>query len=70
MRSGFGMKLGGEGALKVLFTRLYSLNLDKECMISEMGTWEEGVWRWKWRWRRDLFDRETNTLNALLSLIN
>lgn len=60
----------GEGVLKNLFPRLFQLSLDRDSNISSMGTWVEGEWRWEWKWRRNLFDRELNTFNQFLSLIN
>lgn len=60
----------GESSLKLIFLRFFNLCLGENCSIKEMGEWVEGVWQWKWRWRWDLFEREINSLNNLLCLIN
>ncbi|KAL6582888.1 hypothetical protein OROMI_004966 [Orobanche minor] len=60
----------GEESLKLKFLRLFQLSLDVGSRIGEMGVWEEGLWAWKWRWRRPLRDRDMESFNALISLIN
>ncbi|KAL8547682.1 hypothetical protein ACS0TY_007123 [Phlomoides rotata] len=61
--------VGGE-PLKVIFPRLLCLSSDMNAMVGDMGVWEEGRWRWTWRCRRGLLEREFDTFNALVSLIN
>ncbi|KAL8505831.1 hypothetical protein ACS0TY_016891 [Phlomoides rotata] len=65
--------VGWEG-LKEKFPRLYHLILDKEGRVGDMGRWEgrswRWIWRWRWRWRRGLFEREIDTFNLLVSLVN
>ncbi|XP_057811908.1 uncharacterized protein LOC131026156 [Salvia miltiorrhiza] len=34
-----------------------------------MGKWENGVWVWEVKWRRDLFDREVEGVNNLITVI-
>lgn len=46
------------GSLKNRFDRLFMLSKNKNARVSEVGVWEEGVWRWKWAWRRILFQWE------------
>lgn len=60
----------GERPLKVSFTRLYNLCLDRFSRVSEMGVWRDGEWAWVWNWRRNLFDRENVVLCDLINLIN
>lgn len=42
--------------LKQRYPRLYSVAINKNARVGEMGFWpEEGVWRWIWAWHMDLF---------------
>ncbi|KAL8457446.1 hypothetical protein ACS0TY_035346 [Phlomoides rotata] len=52
------------------FPKRFHLSLDKEGRVGDIWRWEGGCWRWIWRWRRGLFDRELDTFNTLLSLVN
>ena len=36
----------GESNLKILFERLYSLSLNQEQKVEDVGMWEGLVWRW------------------------
>lgn len=47
------------------FDRLFLLAVDKEAKVTDMGEWEEGVWRWRWNWRRSLFLWEETLVNDL-----
>lgn len=60
----------GDVSLKLKFPRLYHISLYRGERIGDMGVWEEGRWCWKWRWRREFFEREMESVNAFLSLIN
>lgn len=48
-------------------SRLYSIALDKRILVSDLGVWEEGVWRWQWQWqwRRALFQWELAFVSKL-----
>ncbi|XP_057770246.1 uncharacterized protein LOC130990064 [Salvia miltiorrhiza] len=60
----------GSMPLKFVFPRLYHLCVNKEALISESGTWENGVWKWELSWRRELFERDLRGVEALLSFIS
>lgn len=60
----------GNSTLKIRFPRLFSLCLDREVSVRDMGEWENGVWAWRWSWRRELFDREKTALNNFMDTIN
>ena len=44
------------GMLKMAFLRLYSISMQKNFLISQMGNWHEGVWNWHLTWGRNLYD--------------
>jgi len=46
------------GTLKRVFPRLFSINLAKEAMMDELGSWSSGVWVWQLPWRKPFFDWE------------
>jgi len=48
----------GNGALKEVFTRLFSLSLSKESKVAEFGAWNNGQWAWTFAGRRSLFEWE------------
>ncbi|XP_057779689.1 uncharacterized protein LOC130998274 [Salvia miltiorrhiza] len=60
----------GTRPLKLEFPRLFQLTENKEATISEFGKWENGGWIWELKWRRDLFQREIEASNELLSSIS
>ncbi|XP_057811892.1 uncharacterized protein LOC131026140 [Salvia miltiorrhiza] len=60
----------GEKPLSIRFPRLFHLSENKEALVSELGNWENGRWVWDLRWRRDLFEREKEAVNSLLSCIS
>ena len=57
------------GSLKSIFPRLYSISLQKNYMISQMGEWQEETWNWHLIWRRYLYDWENDEVSNLKSLI-
>lgn len=57
-------------SLQSKFLRLCHLSRDKEGKVGDMGFWEGNVWHWRWRWRRVLRERDLESFNILLSLIN
>ena len=48
----------GNGALKEVFPRLFSLSLSKESKVAEFGAWNNGQWVCTFAWRRSLFEWE------------
>lgn len=48
----------GDKKLCERFPRLFSIVENRNSVISELGVWEDGVWRWRWNWRRCLFQWE------------
>ena len=58
------------GALKGLFPRLYSISLQKNLLISQMGMWHEGTWIWHLTWRRSLYEWEINEVSNLKAHID
>ncbi|GJV65517.1 RNA-directed DNA polymerase, eukaryota, reverse transcriptase zinc-binding domain protein [Tanacetum coccineum] len=58
------------GPLKNVFPRLYALETQKGCFVSERYVIEDGVWQGRWAWRRQLSGRAEGDLSLLLSLIN
>ncbi|XP_057775020.1 uncharacterized protein LOC130993998 [Salvia miltiorrhiza] len=63
-------KWAGSMPLKLMFPRLYLLSANKEALISESGSWENGGWKWDLSWRRELFEREKSGVHDLLSFIS
>ena len=57
------------GQLKRVVPRLFTISLQKNCLISQMGTWNDGAWSWNLRWRRILYDWELDDLQRLTRLI-
>ena len=53
------------GVLKRVFPRLYSISLQKNFLINQMGDWHEGVWNWHLTWRRILYDWENDEVTNL-----
>lgn len=57
------------GPLMVSFPRLFSISLQGEAVISQMGVWSDGVWVWNFCWRRRLFDWEHAEVERLTLLV-
>ena len=57
------------GSLKRIFSRLYSISLQKNFLISQMGVWQEEMWFWHLIWRRILYDWENDEVATLKSHI-
>lgn len=60
----------GAVSIRDRFPRLFHLSEQKEIMVGEMGVWEEEEWKWDLRWRMDLFGREIDYANELMSLLD
>jgi hypothetical protein len=57
-------------SLQELFPRLFGISTQKEAMISDVGWWDNGVWRWGLMWRRNFFVWEENLLVELLNVVS
>ena len=55
--------------LKTLFPRLFSVSLDQDKTVAEVGSWEDSDWNWRLRWRRARFSWESAMEGELLNLI-
>ena len=53
------------GMLKMVFPRLYSISMQKNFHISQMGNWHEGLWTWHLAWRRNLYGWENDEVANL-----
>jgi hypothetical protein len=51
------------------FPRLYSISIQREVMVSNMGSWIDNAWRWDFRWRRRFFDWETDVARQLEQVV-
>ena len=56
--------------LKGVSPRLFTLSIQKNLFINQIGTWHEGSWSWNLRWRRDLYDWEEEEKARLSNLID
>lgn len=61
--------IGGE-CLKNKFPRLFSISVQKECIIADMGSWQGDVWQWNFIWRQQLFAWDEQLVTELFQLIN
>ncbi|MCI08605.1 RNA-directed DNA polymerase (Reverse transcriptase), partial [Trifolium medium] len=53
-------------ALCVRFPRLYSISIQKESSINNMGRWDGNQWVWELQWRKIFFDWEEQLKEQLL----
>lgn len=60
----------GEVPLKERFSRLYRISTQQNNRISEVGNWEEGVWRWEFNWRREMRAGEEDLFNILFDCLS
>lgn len=58
------------GPLKREFPRLFSISLQQNLFINQMGFWEDDVWRWNLFWRRGLYEWEIEEFSRLEAAIN
>ena len=49
----------GDTSLKFLFQRLYSVSVNQEYKVEDVGVWESSEWKWRLEWRRDRFEWES-----------
>jgi len=52
------------------FPRLFSISLDTDCTLSQVGVWNNNIWSWKLRWRRNLFEWESSLVVLLMQLVD
>ena len=48
----------GNGVVKRVYPRLFSLSSYKDAKVVELGKWINGSWEWQLTWRRSLFEWE------------
>jgi hypothetical protein len=59
----------GESSLASRFPRLFGISNQSEAVVSEVGRWENGVWRWRLEWRRRFFVWEEELYQDLLDVL-
>ena len=57
------------GVLKRAFPRLYTISLQKDLSVSQMGEWQDNFWAWDLAWRRNLYDWECEEVQRLRNVI-
>lgn len=55
--------------LRVRFSRLFSLSLDKAGNVADIVGWRDGEIEWNWKWRRGMFQWKADQLNDLQVLV-
>jgi hypothetical protein len=60
----------GGTSLEIRFPRLFTISVQHDTMIHNMGRWEGGVWRWELLWRRRFFAWEEPLFRELEAVIN
>lgn len=58
----------GDGCLKDLFPRLYSISISRTGSVASMGFWNGDNWQWAFVWRRRFFSLE-EALAVILFII-
>jgi hypothetical protein len=48
----------GVEPLEQLFPRLFSISVQQNMVIRQLGSWTNGVWRWELLWRKNFFTWE------------
>lgn len=59
----------GDSCLREIFPKLYTLSVQKNGYICQMGEWHGGVRRWVFKWRRKLSCREIAQKDLLLQTL-
>lgn len=54
----------------MLFPRLFSISVQKDCFIKQMGYWQGESWKWVLSWRRILYDWEIEEFLRLEIIID
>lgn len=60
----------GDGKLMNAYPRLYSISLQRQELIYNMGFWDGYEWRWNFMWRRELFEWEKEEFSGLMASLN
>jgi len=61
---------GGDDTFANLYLRLFSVSLQQNKILCEVGSWENGVWRWCLNWRRPFFAWEEILRDEILTFLN
>jgi hypothetical protein len=59
----------GDQSLDLRFSRLFGISVQKDCLIRDVGRWENGEWRWSLTWRRNFFVWEEGVLQDLMEVL-
>jgi hypothetical protein len=57
------------GPLVVAFPRLFSISLQAEDNIKDIGNWVSGIWVWNLKWRRPFFAWEEELYRDFILLL-
>jgi len=60
----------GSIPLRVKYPRLFSISVDQERKVNDVGVWVEGVWSWRLQWRRARFQWESKQESDLLCFVD
>jgi hypothetical protein len=60
----------GEESLEQRFPRLFSISVQQNNVIRQMGSWTNGMWRWELHWRRNFLPWEEPLFHDLENVIN
>ena len=60
----------GSVPLSVKYPRLFSVSVDQDRKVNEVGVWVEDVWSWRLQWRRARFQWEAKQESDLLSFVD
>ncbi|CAJ2675195.1 unnamed protein product [Trifolium pratense] len=60
----------GNSTLASLFPRLFSISIDKQSMVSDLGECVNGAWQWNLIWRRRIFEWEKELVEQLFQLLH
>ncbi|KAL9691756.1 hypothetical protein QQ045_012182 [Rhodiola kirilowii] len=82
-REGIKLKLGrgnniafwedawaGDKSFKIQYPKLFSLAVDNQAKVGEMGYWVDGVWHWLLTFRRPLYQWEVASKDELMEGLN
>jgi hypothetical protein len=60
----------GVEPLEQLFPRLFSISVQQNMVIRQLGSWTNGVWRWELLWRKNFFTWEEPLFLELENVLN
>ena len=58
------------GVLKDIYPRLFTVSLQKNCEVCQMGEWVENSWVWNLDWRRRLYEWEMEEVRTMQIIID